>query len=278
MIRVLHITAGLMAIASGAVALAAFKGGKLHRRSGMIFVVTMLLMSSSGALLAALKAERLNTAMGVLTFYLVGTALLTVRRPGPAWRWMETVGMLVASVVGVYEIHLGVQALSHPTRTTDGLPPTPAFIFGSMALLAAAGDLRLLAEGTLRGAHRPGSIVEAGGVPRFARARLARHLWRMCAAMFIATGSLFLGQPQVFPKSIRPVLSIPVLLVVLTLIYWLVRVLLVRRSAPGLAIGGRTREPFQGGGQGEPAAADPRLAGHGRSQGGAAPPAAAPVP
>jgi hypothetical protein len=37
MMRVLH-HRGSEAIASGGAALAAFKGGKLHRRSGMIFV------------------------------------------------------------------------------------------------------------------------------------------------------------------------------------------------------------------------------------------------
>ena len=30
-------------------------------------------------------------------------------------------------------------------------------------------------------------------------ARQRRHLWRMCASFFIASGSFFLGQPQVFP-------------------------------------------------------------------------------
>ena len=47
----------------------------------------------------------------------------------------------------------------------------------------------------------------------------------MSLAMFIATASLFLGQAKVFPKPIRimPLLSIPVLLVLGVMLYWLVR-------------------------------------------------------
>jgi hypothetical protein len=33
--------------------------------------------------------------------------------------------------------------------------------------------------------------------------RIARHLWRMCFSLFIASGSFFLGQPQVFPEPLR---------------------------------------------------------------------------
>ena len=33
--------------------------------------------------------------------------------------------------------------------------------------------------------------------------RIRRHLWRMCFGLFIATGSFFLGQQQVFPAVLR---------------------------------------------------------------------------
>jgi hypothetical protein len=34
-------------------------------------------------------------------------------------------------------------------------------------------------------------------------ARIARHLWRMCFSLFIASGSFFLGQMQVLPESLQ---------------------------------------------------------------------------
>jgi hypothetical protein len=61
--------------------------------------------------------------------------------------------------------------------------------------------------------------------------RIARHLWRMCLAMFIATASFFLGQARVFPESMRifPLLAIPVALVLLLMLYWWVRVSFSKR-------------------------------------------------
>src|SRR4051812_40197738 len=75
-----HITAGIIAIACAFVALSTGKGATLHRKSGMIFVYAMLVMSGSGALMAFLKFNRGNIMGGGLTFYLVTTALLTTRR------------------------------------------------------------------------------------------------------------------------------------------------------------------------------------------------------
>src|SRR5688572_14274691 len=40
--------------------------------------------------------------------------------------------------------------------------------------------------------------------------RVARHLWRMCFALFVATGSFFLGQMKFIPEPVR---IVPLLLV-----------------------------------------------------------------
>ena len=55
---------------------------------------------------------------------------------------------------------------------------------------------------------------------------LRRHLWRMCFALFIAALSFFIGQARVFPKPVRifPLLALPVLAVLVTMLYWLWRV------------------------------------------------------
>jgi uncharacterized membrane protein len=209
-----HIAAGLTAIVSGAVALYALKGARLHRTSGMIFVYSMYVMAALGALLSALRGQRLNLLMGVLSIYLVTTALLTVRSRAQRVKWIDAVAMLVALTVGAWELSLGFAALNSPTGRIGGMPATPAFIFGSLALLAGLGDVRMLLVGGLRGPQR-----------------IARHLWRMCFAMFIATGSLFLGQARVFPPGLRimPLRVAPVVLVVLLMLYWLGRVLFTRR-------------------------------------------------
>ena len=67
--------------------------------------------------------------------------------------------------------------------------------------------------------------------------RVARHLWRMSFALFIAAMSFFIGQADVIPEPvrIRPLLAIPVVLVLVTMFYWLWRVRL-RRSLRGMIV------------------------------------------
>ena len=98
------------------------------------------------------------------------------------------------------------------------MPAFPFFLFGVVGLLATVGDLRVMRSGPLRGA-----------------ARLARHLWRMSFALFIAALSFFIGQAKVIPKPVRvtPLLVLPVLAVLVTMLYWLWRVR-VRRSLRGI--------------------------------------------
>ena len=213
----IHITAGLLALAAGAVALAATKGSRLHRRSGMVFVAAMLVMTSSAAVIAAfLIPNRVNVVAAILTFYLVCTSLLTVRRPVAAIRSIIAAFGLVALVTGLHAIGLALEALADPGGLVDKIPAGPLFMFATVGLIGAGLDARLLWAGRIAGAHR-----------------LARHLWRMTFAMWIATTSFFLGQATLFPEPVRKsgLLAIPVLLVTLLLVYWLARVLVKRERA-----------------------------------------------
>ena len=198
-----HIIGGLIGLTSGAVALSTQKGGKLHRKSGMIFVYAMTILSVSGALMAALMPERISVLAGMLTFYLVITALLTVRRPAQNFRWLEVCAMVFALGIGILSVSFSI---------TGGMDETTpiGLIFGAVAVLAAIGDIRMLLARSNPWTHR-----------------IARHLWRMCFALWIAAASFFLGQADEFPEALRimPLLCTPVLLVLLLMFYWLVRVL-----------------------------------------------------
>ena len=210
----IHIVAGSVGIVSGFVALFALKGARLHRKSGIVFVWAMLVLSATGAVIAALKGQRINFIAASLTSYLVTTALLTVRRRDPKFHWLDACAMLFGLTVGVFSFKFALDAVNSPTGTLDGLPPPPAFIFGAVALMAAIGDLRLMRNPRIQEAQRIG-----------------RHLWRMCFALWIATSSFFLGQAKVIPEPIRimPVLATPVLLVLFLMFYWLVRVRVKKR-------------------------------------------------
>jgi len=206
--KYLHIIAGLLGLVSGFLALYSAKGAKLHRLGGMVFVVSMLVMASSGTGMSIfVKWNRVNVVAGLLTIYLVSTGLIAVRRTVEQARgW--TIGFLVLVLANsVFAIVLAIAALSDHS-SVDGLPPQPLLMFGLVGLIGAVGDLRVLQAGSIAGTRR-----------------LARHLWRLCFALFIASSAFFLGQAKVFPEPLRKtvLLATPVLLVLVTMIYWLVR-------------------------------------------------------
>ena len=78
-------------------------------------------------------------------------------------------------------------------------------MFGVVGLVASALDLRMIRSRGLHGASR-----------------LARHLWRMCFALFIAALSFFLGQSDEFPEPLRipALLMLPELAVLVAMLYW----------------------------------------------------------
>src|SRR5688572_26388130 len=161
----LHIIGGLTGLTAGAIALSAPKGGTLHRKSGIVFVYAMLVLSASGAVMAALKPERVSVIAGLLTFYLVVTALLTVRQRGRGFPWMDVAAMSFGLVVAILAFVFGIAGSSDPA----GPPPALAVVFGAVALLAAFGDARMLLSRNMPWSQR-----------------IARHLWRMCLALWIA--------------------------------------------------------------------------------------------
>jgi hypothetical protein len=213
----IHIIAGVLGVASGAVALSALKGGTLHRESGMIFVYSMLLMSSTGAVISSLKPDGAGTALGgFLAFYLVITGLLAVRRRAVGFHGIDLMAMLTALTLVLTYFSFGFEARYSATGKAHGYPSPLYFIFGTVTLLALVGDVRMMASHGYQGARR-----------------IARHLWRLCFAAFIASGSFFLGRPQAFPKPLRsiPLLAIPALLPLALMLYWLVRVKFLRRHS-----------------------------------------------
>ena len=203
---VLHVLAGSLALLASAVALASAKGARLHRQSGQLFVGAMLVMALTGAALALTRREEGSVLGGMLAAYLVLTGMTTVRRAVP--RWLHVGPLLLALAVGLASATLVATMVAAGERARGGVPVPMFVLFGAVALGAAAGDLRVLSAGPREGARR-----------------LRRHLWRMCFATFIATGSFFLGQMQVFPPALRvpALLAVPAFLPLALLGYWLLR-------------------------------------------------------
>ena len=201
-----HVTAGVLAMFAGAAAISFRKGSRWHGQAGDIFVVAMLCMATAASVLAYMKHQSSNVFGGLLTIYLVATAWATARRRNGE-NILDWLGCLFALTIGVLSVIHGFQKTTGQVPS-DGNPGGMDIFMGSVILLAGIGDLRML----LRGIS--------------GKRRIARHLWRMCFGWFIATGSFFLGQQQVFPAWLRgsPVLLVPALLPLALLVFWLIRV------------------------------------------------------
>jgi uncharacterized membrane protein len=204
-----HIIAGIVGILSGTAALSFRKGGPRHALAGKVFVAAMLTMASSAIYLAIMKNQTSNVLGGTFTFYLIATAWATARRGEGQTGIFDWAALLIPSVVGIGLLTLGLRVVFGQATSAKGVPLAMYFFMGSVMLLSAAGDLRMLLR---------------GGV--FGNKRIVRHLWRMCFGLFVATGSFFLGQQQVFPVSMHgsPALFIPALLPLALMSFWLLRV------------------------------------------------------
>jgi len=209
-ILILHISAGILGIVSGTAAISFRKGSPRHALAGRVFVTSMLTMAAAAVYLAIVKHQPNNLGGGILTCYLILTAWLTARRRDGETSKYDWSALLIPLAIGVLGWSNGVHAFFSETGSKYGVPAGMHLFMGTVCLLAAAGDVRMLLR---------------GGV--FGTQRVARHLWRMCFGLFIATGSFFLGQAvKVFPFLANQIdlLIIAAVLPLLLLIFWLLRV------------------------------------------------------
>jgi hypothetical protein len=207
---VLHISAGILGILSGFLAVFLRKGSRQHGVAGNGFVISMLIMSVCAVYLALMKHQMGNVLGGVFTFYLVATGWLTATRRDGGVGGFGWVALLIPLAVGVVLVTFGLEKVYSQAPPKDGVPAGMNFFMASVCMLAAAGDVRMLLRRGIFGVQR-----------------IARHLWRMCFGLFVASGSFFLGQgSKVFPAFVlnSGILLIPAILPLVLLIFWLIRV------------------------------------------------------
>jgi uncharacterized membrane protein len=221
-VLIVHICAGTLGLLSGTAAMSFRKGSPRHVLAGKIFVASMLTMAVGAAYLAIVRHQPNNFWGGILTFYLIGTGWLTAKRRDGETSRFDWVALLIPLAIGILSWMNGLKVVRSGANSVDGVPVGMTFFMGSVCLLAATGDVRMLLRGGVRGAKR-----------------IARHLWRMCFGLFIAAGSFFLGpsnrplrllsavgigqhlSPALFGTTLYLILSI---LPLILLIFWLVRV------------------------------------------------------
>ena len=219
---IIHICGGSLGLLSGTAAMIFRKGSPRHVLAGKIFVASMLTMAAFAAYLAVVRHQPNNIGGGILTFYLIGTAWLTARRRDGETSRFDWVALLIPLTIGVLNWVIGLKVARSGASSQDGVPVGMILFMGSVCLLAAAGDFRMLVRGGVAGTKR-----------------IARHLWRMCFGLFIASGSFFLGPSNrplrllstvgigkyvpsaLFSTNLYLILTI---LPLILLIFWLIRI------------------------------------------------------
>jgi hypothetical protein len=153
--------------------------------------------------------QRPNFVAGIMALYLLISGAMAARRRDARAGAPEVIGLIVAlsiTVAGVIFMRMGAAS---PSGTVDGSPPQAFFLFTIAGAFAAAGELHVLVRKQLSNVSR-----------------IARHLWRMCFSLFIASGSFFLGQQQVFPEALQDsaLLYIVALSPLPVMLFWLGKV------------------------------------------------------
>jgi hypothetical protein len=198
----IHIAGGLVAIIAGTAAVAGRKGGTLHARAGTWFFGAMLVLGLTAAILEPYRTPPGSPVGGIIVCYFVLTSWVAARRRDGTTGRFE---------IGACSTALAMAALMFWEAFNGATTPAgtgPVFAFGLICLVAGLGDLKAVLRGKLSAAQR-----------------ISRHLWRMCFAFFIATGSFFIGQQDVMPESVQgsPVLFVLGFAPLGIMAFWLVR-------------------------------------------------------
>jgi hypothetical protein len=200
----IHIAAGMVAILLGAVAIAVRKGGVRHMWAGTGFAAAMIVLGITASILEPFRTPQPGSPItGLFVCYFVATSWVTARRRDGTTGKFEMLACAVALSTAAVMIWAALTG-----RSTTPVGSGPVFILAGLCLVAGLLDLRVVLRKRLTAGER-----------------IRRHLWRMCFAFFIATGSFFLGQQKVMPVVVRgsPLLFVLAFAPFAVMLFWLVR-------------------------------------------------------
>lgn len=218
-----HIAGGGIALLAGAVAVVARKGGSIHARVGTAFVAAMLVLWVTATVLHLAQGKPGSAVGDIFIGYFVATSWAAARRrDGTTGRFeIAACGLILAT--GALIAWSAFTGTAAPTPVGLG----PVFVIAGFCVVAGLLDLSAILRTRLTPPQR-----------------ISRHLWRMCSAFFIATGSFFLGQQEALPQAVRgsPVLLVLAFAPFAVMAFWLVRLRFGKRLRRDVqALGERPR-------------------------------------
>lgn len=206
----LHIASGIAALITGTLAILFRKGGTVHVRAGTGFFAAMLALGVTASILEPHRTPTPGSPVGgMMVCYFVLTSWFAARRHDGRTGWFEIVAAIAALGLGVL---IGLSGITGSSTTPAG--QGPLYAIAGFCLFAGGLDLKVVLSRAMTPVQR-----------------ISRHLWRMCFAFFIATGSFFLGQQDMLPASFQrsPWMFIPAFAPFAVMAFWLVRVRIGKR-------------------------------------------------
>lgn len=200
----IHIAAGIAAILLGIIAVAVRKGGLRHAQAGTGFAIAMIVLGITASILEPFRTPNPGSPVtGLFVCYFIATSWVAARRRDGTTGKFEILACAFALGTSAALLWSGLTG-TNTTPVGNG----PVFALAGLSLLAGLLDLRVVLRKRL-------SVGE----------RIRRHLWRMCFAFFIATGSFFLGQQKVMPIAVRgsPILFVLAFAPFAVMAFWLIR-------------------------------------------------------
>ncbi len=168
----LHVGFGFLAIAGAFAALSVRKGSRLHKRSGWLFVVPMVVAALT-ALIFEIEFDQsrpLVVIMSAATLYLLATSILSVRNRSSFAPIAEKFLVVIPSVLFVLSVIFLVRSIQAVSLPNIPGPTLYAAVFLSLVI----GDIRLFRS-------RPTERLYW----------VKRHLFRMLLALAFAIRALF---------------------------------------------------------------------------------------
>jgi len=209
-----HTPAGIIGLVAAGVALSTEKGSATHKKAGVVFTASMLVMLISGFVTALLIKYVDDAFLSAVVSYTVFTAWLTAHR-----KKAET-GLLEYVALG-WIILVGLAAFIININWREGGFPNIYLFWVSFAVICVIGDIRNLRRMDLTGVQR-----------------ILRHVWRMCFSLLWAALALtdkivkMLGSnvEELPEQQLAFVSAAPVMFILAITVYWITKILFSSRS------------------------------------------------
>lgn len=167
-----------------------------------------MLTMGAAAWLSVSLPDWSNFPGALFAVYLVATGWAAVTRNERFGRTTEHVALVIGGAAAACALLLAFQANASATGLVNGKPAPPFAIVAGLATFALTIDVYVMRSGGA-GRSRP----------------MARHVWRMCTALFFGTGSFFLGQQQTLPSWLQgsPLLFGLAFAPLVLMVFWLAK-------------------------------------------------------